>query len=87
MINENELTLKPAEIGDLKHFFQFQLDKEGGYLAAFMPKDPTDEAAYLNKMTKLLSDSTVNTQTIFVNNKIVGSVAKFEIEGKAEITY
>lgn len=87
MINENELILKKTEIADLEHFFQFQLDKEAGYLAAFMPKDPTDKAAYLKKMTNLLIDSTVNMQTIFVNNRIVGSVSKFEMEGDYEITY
>lgn len=87
MINENELILKKTEMADLEHFFQFQLDKEAGYLAAFMPKDPTDKAAYLKKMTNLLIDSTVNMQTIFVNNRIVGSVSKFEMEGDYEITY
>lgn len=87
MINENELILKPTEVADLEHLFQFQLDKEGGYLAAFMPKDHADKAAYLAKMTPLLNNPTVNTRTIFVNNSIVGSIAKFEMEGNAEITY
>lgn len=44
-----DIKLRPTEIADLDFLFQFQLDKEGGYLAAFMPKDPTDKAAYLAK--------------------------------------
>lgn len=81
------IKLRPTEISDLDTLFQFQLDKEGGYLAAFMPKDPTDKTAYLTKHTKLLDDPTVNNQTILVDNVIVGSVAKFVMEGDAEITY
>ena len=81
------IKLRPTEISDLDFLFQFQLDKEGGYLAAFMPKDPTDKAAYIAKHTKLLSDPTVNNQTIIIDNIIVGSIAKFVMEGDTEITY
>ncbi len=88
MSNNNlDIKLRPTEISDLDFLFQFQLDKEGGYLAAFMPKDPTDKFAYLEKYTKLLDDPTVNNQTIFFDNIIVGSIAKFVIEGDTEITY
>ncbi|RDC56525.1 N-acetyltransferase [Pedobacter chinensis] len=85
--HNSDIKLRPTEIADLDALFEFQLDKEGGYLAAFMPKDPTDKSAYINKYTKLLSDPTVNNQTIIVDNIIVGSVAKFVMEGDAEITY
>ena len=85
--NKLEIKLRPTEISDLDFLFQFQLDKEGGYLAAFMPKDPTDKFAYIEKYTKLLDDSTVNNQTIILDNIIVGSIAKFVIEGDTEITY
>lgn len=82
-----DIKLRPTEISDLDFLFQFQTDKEGGYLAAFMPKDPTDKAAYIAKYTKLLSDPTVNNQTIIIDNVIVGSIAKFVMEGDTEITY
>ena len=85
--NKLEIKLRPTEISDLDFLFQFQLDKEGGYLAAFMPKDPTDKFAYIEKHTKLLDDSTVNNQTIILDNIIVGSIAKFVMEGDTEITY
>ena len=85
--NKPDIKLKPTEIKDLDTLFEFQLDKEGGYLAAFMPKDHTDKAAYLNKYTKLLADPTVNNQTILLDNTIVGSIAMFVIHGDTEITY
>jgi len=88
MLNSKlDIKLRPTEISDLDTLFQFQLDKEGGYMAAFMPKDPTDKVAYINKLTKLLDDPTVNNQTIILDNIIVGSIAKFVMEGDTEITY
>ncbi|WP_044046326.1 GNAT family N-acetyltransferase [Niabella soli] len=85
--NKFDIKLRPTEIVDLDTLFQFQTDKEGGYMAAFMPKDPTDKKAYIEKYTKLLGDPTVNNQTIILDNKIVGSIAKFIIQGDTEITY
>jgi ribosomal-protein-alanine N-acetyltransferase len=85
--NKLDLKLRPTEIADLDTLFQFQLDPKGGYLAAFMPKNPTDKTAYINKHTKLLNDPTVNNQTILLDKIIVGSIAKFVIEGDTEITY
>lgn len=88
MVNsKRDIKLRPTKISDLDTLFEFQLDKEGGYLAAFMPKDHTDKSAYLNKFTKLLGDPTVNNQTILIDHLIVGSIAKFILEGNAEITY
>lgn len=85
--NKPDIKLRPTEISDLDTLFLFQLDKEGGYLAAFMPKDSTDKSVYLNNHIKLLNDPTVNNQTIIVDNIIVGSIGKFVMEGDAEITY
>ena len=85
--NKPDIKLRKAIIADLDTLFEFQLDQEAGYLAAFMPKGHDDKSAYLTKYTKLFSNPEVNTQTILVGNTIVGSVAKFVMEGNAEITY
>lgn len=82
-----EIILRPTVTADLDTLFQFQIDKEGGYLAAFMPKDPTDKLSYINKYTKLLNDETVNHQTIILDKNIVGSISKFIMKGDTEITY
>lgn len=87
MNNNLNIQLRRTEVADLENLFQFQLDEEANYLAAFTSKDPSDKAAYLTKYTKLLSDPTVNNQTILIDNIIVGSVAKFTMEGNDEITY
>lgn len=86
-VHHMEIVLQPTEIADLEKLFIFQLDEEAIYLAAFTPKDPHDKNAYIEKYTKHLTDATINMQTIKVDNKIVGSIAKFVMEGEAEITY
>jgi [ribosomal protein S5]-alanine N-acetyltransferase len=87
MKNESETTLRRTTASDLNTLFVFQLDKEANYLAAFTSKDMGDKDAYIQKYTKFLYDPTINMQTILVKDAIVGSIAKFEIEGKAELTY
>jgi [ribosomal protein S5]-alanine N-acetyltransferase len=85
--NNNNIILTRTVKDDLERFFQFQLDPEAIYLAAFTPKDPHNRAAYFEKYTKFLGDPTIHMQTIHVNDRIVGSIARFYIEGDAEITY
>lgn len=86
MTNPN-ITLTETEKDDLNAFFQFQLDKEANYLAAFTAKDSNDKTTYIEKYTKFLTDPTINMRTIKVNNVIAGSIAKFVMENEAEITY
>jgi [ribosomal protein S5]-alanine N-acetyltransferase len=84
---ENNISLTETEEDDLNAFFQFQLDKEANYLAAFTSKDPNDKVAYIEKYTKHLADPAIHMRTIKVNDVIAGSIAKFVMENEAEITY
>ncbi len=86
-MQNKQLKLRKSKESDLEFFFQFQLDKEANYLAAFTAKDPSDKEAYFKKYTKHLNDPTINMQTILVDETIVGSIAKFEMQGNTEITY
>lgn len=83
----SEITLRETEPSDLVIFFKYQLDEEAGYLAAFMPKNHTDEAAYLEKWTRLMNDPTITIRTILMNDVVVGVVSKFIMFDEAEITY
>ena len=49
-----ELILRPTEVTDLDSLFQFQLDQEARWLAAFMSPESADRDAYLKKYEKLL---------------------------------
>ena len=70
----NTITLTKTEPEDLHAFFQFQLDEEANYLAAFTPKDSTDKTAYLQKFARLLQDPSITIRTIKLNEAIVGSL-------------
>ena len=87
MVENTNVTLRITGSADLGQLFLFQLDPEACYLAAFMPKDHTDKEAYIIKYTAFLSNPTINMRTILVNGSIAGSVAKYVMEGDAEITY
>lgn len=87
MINTSEVLLRPTTIKELATLFAFQLDEQARHLAAFTPKDPSNKQMYIEKYTKLLEDPTVNMQTLILNQVIIGSISKFEMEGDAEITY
>ncbi|PWV48338.1 GNAT family N-acetyltransferase [Chitinophaga sp. S165] len=87
MKQDKQVKFRKTQQSDLEFFFQFQLDKEAIYLAAFTPKDPTNKEAYFEKYTRHLNDPTINMQTILVDETIAGSIAKFVMEGDAEITY
>lgn len=84
---QTQLTLRKTEPADLLAFFQFQLDEEANYLAAFTSKDPTDKEAYIEKYTKHMNDPEITMQTILIDGTIVGSIARFEMHGDSEVTY
>jgi RimJ/RimL family protein N-acetyltransferase len=86
-MTKSNITLTKTVEDDLEAFFQFQLDKEANYLAAFTSKDPNDKTAYIEKYTKFVTDPTINMRTIKVSDVIAGSIAKFVMENEAGITY
>jgi ribosomal-protein-alanine N-acetyltransferase len=87
MFSHSEIILRKTKVEDLTFLFQIQLDEEANYLAAFTSKDSANQNAYLSKYTAFLDNPTINNQTILIDDVIVGSISKFEIEGDAEITY
>lgn len=80
-----ELTKTTHE--DLETLFEFQTNKDGIWMAAFMPEDPMDKEFYMNKWTIIVANPEINMQTIRLQNKIIGSVAHFEINGETNISY
>jgi ribosomal-protein-alanine N-acetyltransferase len=87
MSSSHLVTLRPTQVADLTCFFEFQLDPEAAYLAAFMPAEPLGQAAYIAKYSAFLLDPTIHMQSIMVAGTLVGSLAKFERAGEAELTY
>ena len=82
-----DLTLRDTLESDLEIFFNNQLDKEAGHMAAFTAKDPTDREAYFTKWKKLLQDDTKYNQTILWDELIVGSISSYAMAGELHVTY
>ncbi len=87
MESNPQIDLRQTQPSDLEYFFKFQLNEEGRYLAAFMPENSDDKQVYLKKHLRFLNDPSVCNQTILLGKKIVGSIAKFTIDGQDEVTY
>ena len=83
----NELLLRNVLNDDLPIFFEYQLDPEANYMAAFTAKDPTNQEAFMAHWRRILTDETTINQTILCNGQVAGSVSSYEEEGKPEVTY
>ena len=82
-----EPSIRQSIESDLDVFFLNQTDEQASFMAAFTPENPNDREAYLSKWQKLMKNDTINMQTILIEDKVIGCVVKFEMEGEAEITY
>ena len=83
----NELLLRNVLSTDLPIFFEYQLDQEANYMAAFTTKDPGNQEAFMEHWNKILANKTNIIQTIIFNGHVVGSVSSYEDEGRPEVTY
>jgi len=82
-----DLFLRDVVEDDLSLFFDFQLDPDANYMAAFTAKDPTDREAFTAHWKKILVLPTSINKTIVCDGQVVGSVASYEESGKPEVTY
>ena len=83
----NELLLRNVVNDDLLIFFEYQLDPEANYMAAFTAKDPTNQEAFMSHWRRILATETNIVQTILCNGQVAGSVSSYLDEGKPEVTY
>ncbi|MBK9149657.1 MAG: GNAT family N-acetyltransferase [Saprospiraceae bacterium] len=84
---KSKIQLRKTVLIDFETLFEFQLDDEAKYLAAFNSADHSDKKAYIKKYKGLLTDPTVNNHTVLLGNQIIGSISKFVMFGDNEITY
>ena len=56
-------------------------------MAAFTSKDPADRNAFNTHWAKILNDPKVTMRTIVLEGRVVGSVSKFELSGRPNVTY
>ena len=81
------LQLRPVMTSDLPIFFVQQQDAEARHMAAFVSKDPHDEAAFRAHWGKILADSNILIRTILFNEQVAGYVLTHGWFGDLEVTY
>lgn len=81
------IQLTATTANDLETLFEFQRDPEGVFMAAFTPKEPGDKDNYINMYSGFITDPSIIMMTIWLNDRIVGSISRYVMEGDHEITY
>jgi RimJ/RimL family protein N-acetyltransferase len=84
----NNVVLREVQAEDLPVFFEYQLDPDANYMAAFTAKDPADRQAFMAHWTRNLGDKTTTNRTILVEGQVAGSISSYEeTTGHLEVTY
>ena len=81
------VSLRPLEDRDLDTIYRQATDPESVRMAAFTAADQTDRGAFLNRMSRLLADTSVSNRVIDVDGAIAGTIASFRIDDQLEVTY
>lgn len=81
------IQLRKTTKKDLDKLFLFQTDPDGIQMAAFTSKDPSDQAAYLEKWSKIVENPEVNMQTIWKEDQILGSIIHFDMMDETNVSY
>jgi RimJ/RimL family protein N-acetyltransferase len=72
---------------DLPILFEHQKDPDANWMAAFVPRDPSNRDAFLAHWRRILSDPALITKTILWNGQVAGTVGSFLWDGKPQVTY
>ena len=76
--------LRDVEEGDLRVFFEHQLDQEATRMAAFPARS---REAFLAHWNRILGDESVIKKTILFEGEVAGNVVSFVHAGEREIGY
>ena len=82
-----EVALRPIDDSDLDTLFEQSRDPESVWMAAFVAENPDDRAAFDVHMAKVRTSPEVTTRAITVDERLVGSIASFVVDGDTEVTY
>jgi RimJ/RimL family protein N-acetyltransferase len=86
-IAQMNVSLRPLEDRDLDTIYQQVTDPESVRMAAFTAEDQTDRRAFLNRMSRLRTDTSVSYRVIDVDGAIAGAIGSFRIDDQLEVTY
>jgi RimJ/RimL family protein N-acetyltransferase len=81
------IVLRDVRDSDLDTFFEHWTDEQARQMAAFMPADAHERAAFDARWEKHRSDPAILLKTIELDGEAVGSISSFDNEQKREVTY
>jgi RimJ/RimL family protein N-acetyltransferase len=81
-----QVRLRNAKESDLPQPFEFQVDPEAKWMAAF-GADPASCEAFVDRWKKVLRDPKCQVWTVLLGGRIVGSIDLFELFGKPSVGY
>jgi|SRR4051812_4428628 len=82
-----EVSLRPVEDRDLDALYEQWSDPEAIRMAAFTAGDHTDRRAFRDRTARLCADAGVLHQVIDVDGVPAGTIGRFWMEGRLEVTY
>ncbi|KAF0648056.1 MULTISPECIES: GNAT family N-acetyltransferase [Streptomyces] len=80
------VSLRPLRAADLDYLFALMREPEGRRMAAFVPADPDDRAAFDAHWSRLLDSPDVN-RIVLVDGVPAGHAAVYGPPGEREVTY
>jgi RimJ/RimL family protein N-acetyltransferase len=81
------IELRAVTDGDLCTFFEQERDPVAVQMAAFTPKDPSDETAFTAHWAKIRANPGITMRTILANGVVAGKVMCYPQDGTMEVTY
>ena len=84
---DNSIVLRDAEESDLPILFEYQKDPDASWMAAFLPRDPSDRDAFLTHWKWMLADPAVIVKAILWKGRVAGTVGSFVLHGEPQVTY
>ncbi|MEJ2252119.1 MAG: GNAT family N-acetyltransferase [Candidatus Lokiarchaeota archaeon] len=62
-------------------------DPVAQYMAAFIPKNPSNRSTFNKHWQDILNDEEVIVKSIIFSDQVIGHIAKFNSSGKPHLTY
>jgi RimJ/RimL family protein N-acetyltransferase len=81
------VSLRAVEDGDLDEIYRQVTDPESIRMAAFTAEDQTDRRAFLDRMSRLRSDTSLSFLVIDVDGSVAGTIGSFRVDDELEVTY
>ncbi len=78
------VSLRPVEVDDLPILFEHQRDPVACAMAAFPSRD---RDAFMTHWDRILTNPSVISRTVLLDDAVAGNIAAFDYEGRREVGY